>query len=72
MSVFNGASTVGTEDGPALTKLLGITESNFDNLVLLTVICNVTSLYPLLFISWLDEFGSKSEEELEREAEQEA
>ena len=72
MSVFNGASIVGTEVGAALAKVLGITESNFDNLVLLTAVCNLTSLYLLLFIGWLDEFGSKPEEELEREAEQEA
>jgi folate/biopterin transporter len=32
MSIFNGASTVGTEIGAALTKLLGVTESNFHNL----------------------------------------
>ena len=65
MSVFNGASTVGTELGAALTKFLGVTESNFDNLGLLTVICNVSSLYPLLFIGLLDGVGSKSAEEME-------
>lgn len=32
MSIFNGASTVGTELGAALTKLFGVTESNFDHL----------------------------------------
>lgn len=32
MSIFNGASTVGTEIGAALTKVAGVTESNFDNL----------------------------------------
>lgn len=67
MSIFNGASTVGTEIGAALTKFLGVTESNFDNLGLLTVICNLSSLYPLVFIGWLDEVGSKSEEEIESE-----
>eukprot|EP00591_Stephanopyxis_turris_P006439 CAMPEP_0195530070 /NCGR_PEP_ID=MMETSP0794_2-20130614/32810_1 /TAXON_ID=515487 /ORGANISM="Stephanopyxis turris, Strain CCMP 815" /LENGTH=500 /DNA_ID=CAMNT_0040661483 /DNA_START=426 /DNA_END=1928 /DNA_ORIENTATION=- len=67
MSIFNGASTVGTEVGAALTKYLGITESNFDNLALLTVICNISSLYPLLFIGWLDEAGSKSEADAEVE-----
>jgi folate/biopterin transporter len=54
MSIFNFASTVGTELGAALTKVFGITENNFDNLALLTVLCNLTSLYPLLFINWLD------------------
>jgi len=32
MSIFNGASTVGTELGALLTKVFGVTESNFDNL----------------------------------------
>jgi len=63
MSIFNGASTVGTEVGAALTKYLGITESNFDNLALLTVICSLSCLYPLFFIGWLDDVGGKSEEE---------
>jgi hypothetical protein len=30
-------------------------ESNFDNLASLTVFCNLASLYPLLFIDFLDE-----------------
>jgi len=66
MSIFNGASTVGTEIGAGLTKLLGVTESDFTNLGLLTIICNVSSLYPLLFIGWLDGVGSQSEEEMEQ------
>jgi folate/biopterin transporter len=65
MSVFNGAGTVGTELGALLTKLFGVTDSNFDNLVWLTVLCNVTSLYPLFFIGWLDKIGDVSEEEME-------
>jgi folate/biopterin transporter len=69
MSIFNAAGTVGTEIGAVLTKWLGVTGSNFDNLGLLTIICNVSSLFPLLFIGWLDEVGSTSEEDL-LEAEQ--
>ena len=68
MSVFNGASTVGTEVGALLTKVLGVTEENFDNLGLLTVICNLSSLYPLVFINWLDGVGSQSEDEIEQSA----
>ena len=67
MSINNGAGTLGTEIGALLTKWLGVTETNFDNLALLTVICNLSSLYPLFFIGWLDEVGSKSEEEIEQE-----
>lgn len=66
MSINNGAGTLGTEIGALLTKLLGITESNFDNLALLSIICNLTSLYPLLFIGWLDEVGSLSEADIEK------
>ncbi|KAL3922209.1 MAG: hypothetical protein SGILL_002325, partial [Bacillariaceae sp.] len=65
MSINNGAGTVGTEIGALLTKWLGVTESNFDNLALLSIICNLTSLYPLLFIGWLDEAGSDSEQDIE-------
>jgi folate/biopterin transporter len=38
MSIFNGASTVGTEIGAALTKVFGVTESNFDNLYVLVCV----------------------------------
>lgn len=62
MSIFNGASLVGTEIGAALTKYLGVTESNFDNLGLLTIICNVSSLYPLVFLGFLDGVGSTGED----------
>jgi folate/biopterin transporter len=65
MSIFNGASTVGTEVGAILTKSLGVTESDFSNLWLLNVICNVSSLYPLVFIGLLDGIGSQSVSELE-------
>lgn len=65
MSIFNGASTVGTEIGAALTKYLGVTETNFENLGLLTFICSISSLYPLVFLGLLDEVGDQSEAEIE-------
>ena len=68
MSIFNGASTLGTEVGAALTKVLGVTESDFSNLGLLTIICNISSLYPLFFIGWLDGIGSESKAEMEQRA----
>ena len=67
MSINNGAGTVGTEIGAFLTKQLAVTESNFDNLALLSFVCNLTSLYPLLFIGWLDGVGSLSEQDIEDE-----
>lgn len=65
MSIYNGASTVGTEIGAALTKIVGVTESDFSNLALLTIICNVSSLVPLVFIGWLDGVGEETQEEME-------
>ena len=65
MSIFNGASTVGTELGAGLTKVFGITETNFDNLAALLVFCNLTSLYPLIFIKWLDRIGESEDDESE-------
>ena len=65
MSIYNGASTVGTEVGAALTKILGVTENDFSNLALLTIICNVSSLFPLVFIGCLDGVGDESQEGME-------
>mmetsp|Transcript_7629 Transcript_7629/g.17839 ORF Transcript_7629/g.17839 Transcript_7629/m.17839 type:complete len:127 (-) Transcript_7629:522-902(-) len=55
MSVFNGAGVVGSEAGALLTKVLGVTENNFEQLGLLVAICNLSSLLPLLAIGWIDE-----------------
>jgi len=63
MSIFNGASAVGTEIGAALTKVMGVTEQNFDNLALLLVVCNISSLFPLLFFNLIKDAGSQSEEQ---------
>ena len=63
MSINNAAGTVGTEIGALLTKMVGVTESNFDNLAWLTTFCNVTSLWPLLLIGLLDGAGDVSEDE---------
>lgn len=61
MSIYNAASTVSTEVGAALTKLLGVTDTDFSNLALLTIICNLSSLVPLAFIGWLDGVRDESE-----------
>lgn len=65
MSIYNFASTVGTEVGAALTKVLHVSETDFSNLALLTFTCNVASLLPLVFIGWLDGVGDESQEEIE-------
>ena len=50
MSSFNLAGIVGSEIGAAITKVLGVTSTDFTNLGLLVTICNLSGLYPLLFI----------------------
>ena len=62
MSTFNFAGIVGSEVGAGLTKILGVTSTDFGNLGWLTVVCNLSSLYPLLFIDQL-----LGEEEVEEE-----
>lgn len=53
MSVSNLASIVSYQLGAALMHLLGITQNNFNNLWLLVVIANVSTLLPLPFLNWL-------------------
>lgn len=53
MSVFNGANLVSQEGGAVLTHLLGVTETNFDQLWLLVLITTCTSLLPLPFLGLL-------------------
>jgi len=61
MSGFNGAGIIGTELGAALTAFLGVSAAedggptDFTNLGLLVVICNLSSLLPLLAVDFLDE-----------------
>lgn len=60
MSISNGGGVAGGVLGAGLTELLGVTSHNFDNLALLLVLCNVSSLLPLPFLHLLP-----SESELE-------
>jgi folate/biopterin transporter len=53
MSIWNIAGLVSQELGALLTHWLGITESNFENLWLLVVIANLSTLMPLPFLGWL-------------------
>lgn len=53
MSVFNLAGMISHELGAGLTYLLGVTETDFDNLWILVTLTNVTTLLPLLFLQWL-------------------
>lgn len=53
MSVSNGGGVVGGILGASLTHFLGVTSTQFDNLPLLIVICNVSSLWPLFLLKLL-------------------
>ena len=55
MSVFNAGGAASAALGAALTAALGVTEENFDGLFALVLICNLSSLVPLLGLRWLDE-----------------
>ncbi|MDX1976310.1 MAG: folate/biopterin family MFS transporter [Pseudanabaenaceae cyanobacterium bins.68] len=55
MSIFNLAGLCSYQFGALLTHLLGITESNFDQLWLLILITNLSTLLPLPLIKWLPE-----------------
>jgi folate/biopterin transporter len=53
MSITNLASVLSHEFGAILMHWLQITESNFDNLWLLVVIANGSTLLPLVFLHWV-------------------
>ena len=60
MSVINISALCSFQLGAVLTHFLGVTESNFDNLWILIVIANLSSLLPLPFLKWLpDEKNGK-------------
>ncbi len=60
MSVHNLSGLLSYELGAGLMHLMGITESNFDNLPLLVIITNVSTLLPLPFLNWLPAADSQS------------
>lgn len=60
MSISNGGGVTGGVLGAGLTEFLGVTSYNFNNLALLILVCNISSLLPLPFLHLLP-----SESELE-------
>eukprot|EP00418_Pyrodinium_bahamense_P007509 CAMPEP_0179025706 /NCGR_PEP_ID=MMETSP0796-20121207/8129_1 /TAXON_ID=73915 /ORGANISM="Pyrodinium bahamense, Strain pbaha01" /LENGTH=601 /DNA_ID=CAMNT_0020721747 /DNA_START=71 /DNA_END=1877 /DNA_ORIENTATION=+ len=54
MSIYNLARIVGQEAGGLLTKLVGVTETDFANLPLLLGICTLASLVPLPLLGVFD------------------
>ncbi|KAM3261036.1 hypothetical protein ACQJBY_051979 [Aegilops geniculata] len=53
MSISNAGSVAGGLVGAGLTQFLGVTRDNFENLALLIVICNLSSLLPLPLLGLL-------------------
>lgn len=50
MSIFNLAAITSNISGSYMTFKLGVTQSNFDNLWILSILCTTTSLLPLFFL----------------------
>lgn len=67
MSIANGGNTLGGLIGAGLTHILGVTKDKFDNLALLIIICNLSSLLPLPLLGLLprDEPDSEKDTDIE-------
>ena len=55
MSINNFGGVVGTLTGSIVTNMLGVTAKHLENFWLLVLICNLTTLLPLLLITWIPE-----------------
>ncbi|KAL2469885.1 Folate-biopterin transporter 1 [Abeliophyllum distichum] len=53
MSISNAGSVLGGLIGAGLTQVFGVTKDNYDNLVFLIVLCNLSSLLPLPLLGLL-------------------
>ena len=62
MSIWNLSGLLSHELGAVLTSWLGVTESNFDNMWLLVIITNLSTLLPLPFLGWLPSGDPKEEQ----------
>jgi folate/biopterin transporter len=60
MSITNLAGIISYEGGAIITHWLGITDRNFDQLWLLVVITNLSTLLPLPFLNWLPADSTES------------
>lgn len=69
MSVCNGGSVLGGLIGACLTQILGVTKDKFDNLALLIILCNLSSLLPLPLLGLLpkddSDVNSKGTDDIE-------
>ncbi|NER06816.1 MAG: folate/biopterin family MFS transporter, partial [Okeania sp. SIO3C4] len=63
MSIYNLAGLISHEGGALLMHWLEVTETNFDNLWLLIVITNLSTLLPLFLLNWLPAANAQTEED---------
>ncbi|CAI9771320.1 unnamed protein product [Fraxinus pennsylvanica] len=63
MSISNGGSVLGGLIGAGLTQVFGVTKDNFNNLVFLIVLCNLSSLLPLPLLGLLPRDNSDDTKE---------
>lgn len=63
MSISNGGSVLGGLIGAGLMQLFGITRDSFDNLTLLIILCNLSSLLPLPLLGLLPQDNLDAEPE---------
>uniref|UniRef100_A0A7S0EYR4 Major facilitator superfamily (MFS) profile domain-containing protein n=1 Tax=Hanusia phi TaxID=3032 RepID=A0A7S0EYR4_9CRYP len=70
MSVNNLGGVIGTQFGALITWGLGVTDSNLDNFWILVLICNLSTVLPLVFIGWIppdgEDYGAEITAESER------
>ncbi|MEO0854444.1 MAG: folate/biopterin family MFS transporter, partial [Cyanobacteria bacterium J06648_11] len=62
MSVLNVAGLVSQELGALLTKLLGVTDTDFTAMWLLVTIANATTLLPLPLLRWLPDTSAVADD----------
>lgn len=53
MSISNGGGVLGGLIGAGLTQVFGVTRDHFDNLAVLIILCNLSSLLPLPLLGLL-------------------
>ncbi|BBA79620.1 putative biopterin transport-related protein BT1 [cyanobacterium endosymbiont of Rhopalodia gibberula] len=62
MSILNLSGLISHELGALLTQWLRVTQTNFDNLWILVIITNLSTLLPLPFLGWLPATDPQTEE----------
>ena len=67
MSISNLGGVVGTQFGAGITWGLGITEKDLTNFWILVLICNLATVFPLVFIGWIPDDGKDYGVEIDKQ-----